>query len=183
MVDGVLTLKFLISLVVFGVLLVGAVKLLLRKNRFGPISVALVLLIGGFYLFDQINSTTSDATVLKEVHEDSEIRYLEIRKLELEGGTYSFKERILIEEEETIREILKDLSGLKLKRELNKEPGEAEYVLNLLLSNKKDNRMETGNIQITVGREYIDDLYKIQSDKDHLKTIQELELSLEWEKE
>ncbi len=183
MVDGVLTLKFLISLIVFGVLLVGAVKLLLRKSRFGPISVALVILVGGYYLYDQMISTTSDATVLDEVHEDSEIRHLEIRKLEFETSTYSFKKRILIEEEETIREILKDLSGLELKKELNMEPGGAEYVLNLLVSNPKENLIETSNIQITVGEEYIDDIYKIESDNDHLETIKELERDLEWEKE
>ncbi|WP_404428462.1 hypothetical protein [Sutcliffiella horikoshii] len=183
MVDSVLTLKFLISLIVFGVLLVVAVKLLLRKNRFGPISVALVILVGGYYLFDQMNSTTSDAALLNEVQEDSEIRHLEIRKLEFEGSTYSFKERILIEDEETIRKILKDLSGLELKKELNMEQGGAEYVLNFLVSNSKDNMIETGPVQITVGEEYIDDIYKIESDKDHLKTIKELERGLEWEKE
>ncbi|KMJ59874.1 hypothetical protein AB685_03190 [Bacillus sp. LL01] len=183
MVDSVLTIKFLISLVVFGVLLVGAVKLLLRNSRFGPLSVALVILVGGYYLYNQMISTTSDAALLKEVHEDSEIRHLEIRKLEFEGSTYSFKKRILIEEEKTIREILQDLSDLKLKRELNMEPGGAEYVLNLLVSQPKDNMIETGNIQITVGKEYIDDYYKIVSDKNHLKTIKELEQDLEWEKE
>ncbi|WP_226679813.1 hypothetical protein [Sutcliffiella horikoshii] len=183
MVDSVLTLKFLFSLVVFGVLLVGAAKLLLRKSRFGPISVVLVILVGGYYLYDQVISTTSDAAVLEEIHEDSEIRHLEIRKVVLERGIYTYKERILIEEEETIQKILKDLSGLELKRDINKEPGGAEYVLNLLVSNQKDNLIETGNYQITVGKEYIDDYYQIVSDKDHLKTIKELERDLEWEEE
>lgn len=175
MVDSVLTFKFLISLVVFGVLLVGAVKLLLRKSRYGPISVVLVILVGGYYLYDQMISTTSDAAVLEEIHEDSEIRHLEIRKVELERGIYTYKERILIEEEETVQKILKDLSGLELKRDINKEPGGAEYVLNFLVSNQKDNMIETGNVEITVGKEYIDDYYKIVSDKDHLQTIKELE--------
>ncbi|MGD7051499.1 hypothetical protein [Sutcliffiella horikoshii] len=181
MVDSVLTLKFLISLIVFGVLLVGAVKLLLCKSKFGPISVVLVILLGGYYLYDQMISTTSDAAVLEEINEDSQIRHLELRKVELERGSYTFKERILIEEEETIQEILKDLSGLDLKRDINKEPGGADYVLNILVSNQKDNVMETGNVQIIVGKEYIDDYYKIVSDKDHLKTITELEREVEWE--
>ncbi|TYS55883.1 hypothetical protein FZC74_17645 [Sutcliffiella horikoshii] len=183
MVDSVLTLKFLISLIVFGVFLVGAVKLLLRKSRLGPISVVLVVLLGGYYLYDQMISTTSDAAVLNDVHEDSEIRSLEIRKLEFEGSTYSFKERIMIEEEETIQEILKDLSGLDLKRDINKERGGADYVLNILVSNQKENVMETGNVQIIVGKEYIDDYYKIVSEKDHLKTIKELEREVEWKEE
>lgn len=183
MVESVLTLKFLISLVLFGILLVGAVMLLIRKSRFGPLSVALVMLVGGYYLYDQMISTTSDDAVLEEIQEDSEIRHLEIRKLEFEGSTYSFKERILIEDEETIRKILKDLTGLELKKELNMEPGAAEYVLNFLVSNSKDNMMKTGPVQIKVGEKFIDDIYKIDSDKDHLKTIKELERDLEWEKE
>ncbi|NMH74160.1 hypothetical protein HF078_13800 [Bacillus sp. RO2] len=64
MVDGVLTLKFLVSLIVFGVLLIGVVKLLLRKSRFGPLIVTLVLFVGGYFLYDQIRSTTSDTAVL-----------------------------------------------------------------------------------------------------------------------
>ncbi|WP_404442763.1 hypothetical protein LG307_13365 [Sutcliffiella horikoshii] len=183
MVESVLTLKFLISLVLFGILLVGAFMLLLRKSRFGPLSIALVILVGGYYLYDQMISTTSDAVVLEEVQEDSEIRHLEIRKLEFERSSYSFKKRILIEEEETIRKILNDLSGLELKKELNMEPGGAEYMLNILVSNSKDNKIETGHIQIRIGEEYIDDIYKIDSEKDHLKTIKELERDLEWEKE
>ncbi|WP_339146601.1 MULTISPECIES: hypothetical protein [unclassified Sutcliffiella] len=184
MVDSVLTLKFLISLVVFGALFAGAVRLMLRRNRFGPLLVALVVFVGGYFLYDQIRSTTSDAVVFDKVREDSVIRHLKIRKVELERSTYTFKESILIEEEATIREIMKDLSGLELKREFDKEPGGADYVLDLLISNSKDNLMKTGTLQITVGNEYIND-YKIVNEKDHLKTIKELEEreDLVWEKE
>lgn len=184
MVDSVLTLKFLISLVVIGALLAGSVRLMFRRNRFGPLFVTLVVLGGGYFLFDQIRSDTSDVAVFNEVREDSVIRHLKIRKVELERGTYTFKESILIEEEETIREILKDLSGLDLKREYDKDPGGADYVLDLLISNPKDNLMETGTIQITVGKDYIND-YKIVTEKDHLKTLKELEdrEDLVWEKD
>ena len=184
MVDSVLTLKFLISLVFVGAILAVSIKFLLSKSRFGPISFALVLLVGGYFLYDQMIYTTSDATVIKEFHEDSEIRNLQIRKVEFEIGTYSFKERMLIEDEETIRKILQDLSDIELKREINKEPGGADYVLDLLISNLKNDMVETGTIQIIVGKEYIND-YKIVSDKDHLKTLKELDErnDLEWETE
>ncbi|MEA3322516.1 MAG: hypothetical protein U9Q88_21255 [Bacillota bacterium] len=184
MVDGVLTLKFLVSLIVFGVLLIGVVKLLLRKSRFGPLFVALVLFVGGYFLYDQIRSTTSNTAVLAEYREDSEIRHLKISKVTFDSGLYTYKESILLEDEKTIRDILEDLSGLTLKREVNKKRGGAEYVLELLVSNPNDNIIETGTIHITVGTKYIND-YRIVSEKEHLKTIKELEVreDLEWEKE
>ncbi|NMH74159.1 hypothetical protein HF078_13795 [Bacillus sp. RO2] len=109
---------------------------------------------------------------------------MKINKGTFDSGLYTYKESILLEDEKTIRDILEDLSGLTLKREANKERGGAEYVLELLVSNPNDNIIETGTIHITVGTEYINN-YKIVSEKDHLKTIKELEVreDLEWEKE
>lgn len=186
MVDGMLTWKFLFSLVITGILLSGAIKLVLINNRFGKLALTLVLLIGGYFLFDQTRSTTFEKAVLMDsIQEDSEIKQITIQKVE-SGTSLNDKiiDKIIIEDKEFILEILNVFLGMDLHKEFSKSRDNEKYRLSFLVSTRKENKIVTDYYSFFVGEEYLND-YKIVREKNHLNTLEELleREDLGWEDE
>ncbi|WP_417899870.1 hypothetical protein ABN702_06195 [Bacillus haimaensis] len=171
---------------VLAILLGGAFYWLSFRKKM-VVGIALIIVaLGVGYIQNEMKYTDFHEMTSGTIKDDSEIRSITIKVKDIEGDSekdyWKTIGQLTIEDEELVDRLLNDLKGLELKEtnystfELN-----SKYIVEILVVNEKDNLLVTDKLMYSIDKTHFSG-YEIVSDKDHLKTIEELveSDSMEW---
>lgn len=171
---------------VLAILLGGAFYWLSFRKKM-VVGIALIIVaLGVGYIQNEMKYTDFHEMTSGTIKDDSEIRSFTIKVKDIEGDSekdyWKTIGQVTIEDGELIDKLLNDLKGLELKEtnystfELN-----SKYIVEMLVVNEKDTLLVTDKLMFSIDKTHFSG-YEIISDKDHLKTIEELveSDSMEW---
>ncbi|MCD8510183.1 MAG: hypothetical protein LRY73_10145 [Bacillus sp. (in: Bacteria)] len=163
------------SILLLGVLLViitFTLRLFTEKKSIviGTNIVVVVIIVGLFYM-NQF--TNFEKLVSHQLNEDTVIRQITI---DVNDPNERYRERVAtltVEEEDTIEQILADLSQLELKRDPDSRVFVRKFHVRILTTNDEDTHLVTRYLALDLDDNYLNE-YEIISDTDHLQTIRAL---------
>ncbi|MBD8067405.1 hypothetical protein [Bacillus sp. PS06] len=148
------------------------------------IGIAFIIISLGLFIIIQNNYPTFQKLYSKQINEETIVKSITIKIYDPAEPT-NVKARVTINDEEIISSILKDLSEVKLKRDLNDRVrfNERDYVVEIMTTNEEANGLlVTNSLTLSMDDKYINH-YEVRGKTDHLKTIKSLNdrKDIEWE--
>jgi hypothetical protein len=146
-----------------------------RKVVLGAIVV--VLIAGIFFLDNLLKYTNFISLYADDITEESTVEEMTITFNHLENKDDlepEKMEQVKITDEETINDILRDLSTVKLKKDEDAKYTVKTYEITMVVSNQvSDSQIISKLVTVQVDDEYLNQ-YKIVNETKHLQTIEKL---------
>lgn len=142
-------------------------------------NIVVVLAIVGLFYMHQF--TNFEKLVSHQLNEDTVVRHITI---DVNDPNERYRDRVAtltVEDEDTIEQILTDLSKLELKRDPDSRTFVRKFHVRILTTYEEETHLVTRYLGLDLDENYLNE-YEIISDTDHLQTIKTLWESdeLEW---
>ena len=163
------------NLFLIGILIIiGTIIMSLFFKSKKTVAMAMIIVVfGTILLFNQMQYTTFQKLVDDQLNEKTIVQSMSIHVDDLSGEVPISKAYVTIKDEKIIKQILNDLSDIKLKKEQNPASYFKEYRLSIITTNQKEKYALTERLELLLDNEYLNN-YKIVSESNHLKTIKSL---------
>jgi hypothetical protein len=169
---------------VFIVFLTFFLSLFIKRKL--VLGAVVVVLVAGIILLDnQLKYTNFISLYSDDITEDSTVEEMTITINHLTNKDDlkpEMTERVKITDEETINDILRDLSTVKLKKDEDANYTTKKYDIKMVVANQiSESHIISQFVTIHVDEKYLNQ-YKIVNETNHLQTIEELanDPNVEW---
>lgn len=158
--------------VLLGILLIVFFSLLsvFIKNKKVLVILIIAIVLGTMFVIHQSRNTTFHELFPESLNKKSDIMEISIEVNDLTGKNLEPMERITIETESTINEIMEDLKIIEVRKTENASV-EKRFTLYITVRNKvSEDHLSTTTVQIDIDEAYLNE-YEIISEGDHLRKI------------